>query len=380
VKLRASTKIAIGAVVVIVAVPLGYKLVTDRMILGQKFPEIAPGQATLLGIDPGSGYHIIVANDVAALAEGGTDRLQPGDMSGGGSEPDTQRKLPIGPMLDVLQGNEKRLGEFIMSVNKLKAEEADLPLAAVWEAPDIEKAIAGDPKMKQKLETDLAMRLDGTPLDTVQDEKGILNGIVLRIPVPVRVMVAGKERRMVGTVIEPYRPRFTEELENRDFAEQQRLTLDTIKGYYRQAAEKVRSGALKKEDIAAALKAKISPARIQELASAPTEILSKAKIILNENFMESARVVSGAGDSEKPEFNLVMNLTDEGRRRLWQYSKLRKGSQLLFVVNGMAIAAPVVSAEIPQSDVTITNLPDGDIAKDAVETINRYAQGKGKAR
>jgi hypothetical protein len=283
-------------------------------------------------------------------------------------------------MLDVLQGNEKRLGEFIMSVNKLKAEEADLPLAAVWEAPDIEKAIAGDPKMKQKLETDLAMRLDGTPLDTVQDEKGILNGIVLRIPVPVRVMVAGKERRMVGTVIEPYRPRFTEELENRDFAEQQRLTLDTIKGYYRQAAEKVRSGALKKEDIAAALKAKISPARIQELASAPTEILSKAKIILNENFMESARVVSGAGDSEKPEFNLVMNLTDEGRRRLWQYSKLRKGSQLLFVVNGMAIAAPVVSAEIPQSDVTITNLPDGDIAKDAVETINRYAQGKGKAR
>ena len=377
-RLRASTKIAIGAAVVFVAVPVAYRLVTDRMILGEIFPEIAPGKATLLGIDPGSGYHIIVANEVAALVEGGTDKLVTGDMGESSSDASTQRKLPIAPMLEVLQGNDKRLGDFIMSVDKIKADEADNALAAVWDKADLEKAISGDPKLKPKLESDLNVHLDGTPLDVVR-VRSIMNGIVVRIPVPVNVMVAGKMRQLTGTVVEAYRPMFVSELENRKFAEQN-LTVDVIRGYYVEAARKILSGAQAKENVAGALKAKISPKRIEDLAAAPTMILSKAKVILNDSFIKSAGMDSNAGNSDRPAYDLTLKLTEQGRKRLWQYSKLRSGSQLLFVVNGMAIAAPVVSEEIPQADVTIANLQNGEIVKDAVETINRYAQGKGNAR
>lgn len=377
-RLRASTKIAIGAAAAFVAVPIAYKVVTDRMILGEVFTEIKPGRATLLGIDSGSGYHIVVANEVAALVPGGADRLGTGDMSGSGSDADTHRKLPIEPMLEVLQGNSKRLGAFIMAINQIKAEDADVPGAAVWDAGDVAKAVQGDAKLRRMLESDLNVRLDGTPLDVVR-EGSIMNGIVLRIPVPVNVTVAGAPRKMVGEVLEPYRPRFAMDLESRKFSEQ-RLTKDMIRGYYFEEAKKVITGVQPKENVAASLKSRFSPQRMTELASAPEEILSKAKVILNEGLVENARMDSVAGDSGKATFKLVMNLTDEGRRRLWQYSKLRRGSQLLFVVNGMAIAAPVVGSEIPQAEVTITNLPDGDIVKDAVETINRYAQGKGNAK
>jgi hypothetical protein len=53
---------------------------------------------------------------------------------------------------------------------------------------------------------------------------------------------------------------------------------------------------------------------------------------------------------------------------------------LLFVVNGTAIAAPTIAGEIPRAEVTMTNLPDGDLVRGAVETLNKYANGKGTLR
>ncbi|MCA1998102.1 MAG: hypothetical protein LDL56_12850, partial [Armatimonadetes bacterium] len=69
-RLRATQKIAIGFVALTAVVVFGYKFVTDRMVLTQRFPNLAPGKATLLGIDPGAGFRIVVANRIAGLVQG----------------------------------------------------------------------------------------------------------------------------------------------------------------------------------------------------------------------------------------------------------------------------------------------------------------------
>jgi hypothetical protein len=373
VKLRASTKIAIGFVAVVGGVFFGYKYITDLMIRDTKFPEIKPGVATLLGIDPGSGYRIIVANDVAALVTGGSQ--EEGEMSERST--DTRKKLSIKNMLSVLQGDEKPLGKFVMALNEIKEGSADWPTRPVyWDAEDVQKALSGDAQLRAKLESDLNVKLDGTPLG-VLSIKAFQNGIIINLPVPVKVLVGGKQVEMVGRVLDPYRPRFCMELENEKLRDKL-YTPDTVRGFYIDASTKVANGEKPKEKVADSLKERMAPRRLADLAKAPTNILSKARIILNESFIEGARLEEFTPESGKPVYRLIMNLTDEGRRRLWQYSKLHGGTQLLFVVNGTAIAAPVVKNEIPQAEVTITNLRDGDLAKAAVETLNRHANVKGK--
>lgn len=385
-KLRASTKIAIGFVVVLAVTVFGYKAITDRMILGEKFPEIKPGPVTLFGIAPDSGYHIVVANQIASLVEGAAATMAPGEMTDSTTEEGGKRKLNIRFMLEALQGDTKHLGAFIMALNDIK-EGDDWPTQPVyWDAADIQKAIAGDEKLRAKLEHDLNVKLDGTPLDVVSI-RSIYNGIVLRIPVPVKVLVEGERTTLVGQVLQTYRPRFAMDLvrtlsqeDNSGLHKDKDVDESKIKGYYVQEARSLWSGQERKEDVVGSLKARIASDAIAKLAAAPTDILSKARVVLNESFVNDAEMVTHRGDSGKDTYSLIMNLNEEGRRRLWQYSKLNNNSQLLFVVNGTAIAAPTIAGEIPRADVTMTNLPDGDLVRGAVETLNKYANGKGTLR
>jgi hypothetical protein len=75
--------------------------------------------------------------------------------------------------------------------------------------------------------------------------------------------------------------------------------------------------------------------------------------------------------------DLTVKLTPEGRDRLWQYSRGRVNSQLLLIVNGIAIAAPRIQHELAQGELTITQMPDEVLVRDAVEIINENNR-KGK--
>lgn len=381
IKLRASAKILIGFVAVLLVSYYGYRVITDWIVFSRTYVNIPPGKVTLLGIDAGSGYRIIIANQAAQLVQGGKRDLDVGEIERA-DEGQGAKKIPIRQMMEILQGNEKDLGRFIMTLNNIKEGGPTWPTdAPEWDAEQIQKALNGDAALQKKLESDLNVRFDGTPLDTIR-LSALLNGIIIRLPVPVRVMVGNEQRTLVGRVLEPYRPQFTMDVEDR--FKEKNATDAMIRGYYREEAMKLQADPAKKENVRKALLARIDKKRVEEYRQAPELILSKARIILNENLIESADYEEYESSDGSKLYKINLHLTDEGRYRLWRYSKLlredryriwefykwKDRGQLLFVVNGTAIAAPWVEHELSSRTVTINRLQDLELVKEAVDTIN----------
>jgi hypothetical protein len=68
---------------------------------------------------------------------------------------------------------------------------------------------------------------------------------------------------------------------------------------------------------------------------------------------------------------MALNLTPEGKDRLWQFSRKGNiGAQLLVIHNGIAIAAPRIRHELAQSNVSITQLPERSLAQETVDFLN----------
>ncbi|HVL39118.1 MAG TPA: hypothetical protein VM328_06975 [Fimbriimonadaceae bacterium] len=367
IKMLKSTKIAIGFAVVAAASFYGYRLVGGMMIDGYEPKPVQPTRVNLLGVTTGNKYQIVVQNQIAVLMEspdGGfeapTDR-DPDALDTGGQ----RRRVPIKEMLLSMQGDEKALGRFIMIMNDMK--EADLPpMRVYWEVDDLRKALDGDADLLAKLKRDLGVGLDGRPLERLQ-LSSLENGIVIRKPVEVRVPVGGESKVLRGIVLQPYRSRFAFAVEA-SYAEKQ-VTREQVRGYVIEEARKLEENPSQLEDVRASLEARIDPATSRHLAAAPEALLRNAQIILNGNQMEDARLREYRDPDNRPLYDLVIDLTEEGRKRLWKYTRNRVGSQLLLVVDGVAIAAPRIEHELSMSEVTITQLQDGVLARSALEAI-----------
>jgi len=79
--------------------------------------------------------------------------------------------------------------------------------------------------------------------------------------------------------------------------------------------------------------------------------------------------------SGKTVADIRIHLTDEGRKRMWQYSRKNRGSQLLVIgENGIAIAAPRIESEITTGEVIINSVPNPSLAAELVETIKSYTK------
>lgn len=369
-KLHKEHKIAIGFVVLGAAAYFGYNGYAAYAIDRVKFAPIKPGRVNILGIDTSKGYRIIVANQVAQLIQGGVDEFGAPDFSETDSNSNQKRRVPLREMLQALQGDEVALGKFITGMNE-QLRQVEMPTEEIyWTTDDIQKALDGDAQLRAKLEADLNMRLDGKPLDQIR-MKSIQNGIVIKCRIPIDVPVEGQTRTLVGEVKVPYRPRFVEDLEKR-YEQQFNLTAEKIKGYYLELADELAANPATAEDITRSLRTRIDPAALQDrYAPKPLkDLLTTAQILLNDSFIEKASFNEQPGPEGKPVYDVQLDVNDEGRQRLWQFSRKQKGTQLLLVVDGIAIAAPRIRGEITQSQVTIRQIPDRGLVEEAVELIN----------
>ena len=126
-----------------------------------------------------------------------------------------------------------------------------------------------------------------------------------------------------------------------------------------------------------ALLARIDPERLRNFAAAPERVLQSAQVVINDDSIEGATRIERDSTNGVRFYDLRIDLTDDGRQRLWQYSKLRVGSQLLLVVDGIAIGAPRIEHELVGGEVTISQLPDKTLVDDAVQLMNN-AKKRGK--
>lgn len=365
-KLRSSTKIAIGFALVVLIGYGGYVKITDAMIMNQNFTPLAPGEINVIGVNTGAGYRVIVSNELAQLVvtQGG---FQAGDIDDPSADGAIKKRIPLREMLQTLQGDGKALGEFVMIMNDIS--DNDLPPVQVkWTKPDLEKAFAGDSKLKAKLESDLNMKLDGTPLPALRISS-LENGIVLAIPVKVDVLKNGVPTPVTGEVLEPFQSRLMKAVQA-DYAQDPRAT-DTVKaGYYEEEAMAVlKKGP--KENLQKEIGQKMSDSEIQALMDGPERILKSAFVVVNDNFITDAKYNTYTLSDGKPLHDLTLDLNDEGRRRLWKYSKRRVGDQLLLVSNGIAIAAPRIQQPLMESELTITKMPDQTTLDDFLDTFHK---------
>jgi hypothetical protein len=373
-KIRNSTKIAIGFVLLIAAVYFGYEMYSASVVDKLHFSEIKPGKVSLVGVNAGQGYKIIVAEQIAQLAEGDTGSFGPGEMNAQSASTETssgKRRIPLQELLQTLQGDEKALTRLVTVMNDDLRKAEIPPNPVIWNSKDLEAALNGDAAKRTKLISDIGVGLDGKPTGSIT-VTALMQGIVIRTPLTINVSVAGQVRPMTAQIDLPYRSIFTRNVEKRlgekswDPAHQQEM----IQGYYQEeATEEAAKNSY--EDVATVLKARTNPQMYLRFADGPQRVLENAKVILNEDFILNAKWVENNSQNQNTKlYDIVVNLNDEGRKRLWQYTRHRVGSQLLLIVNGVAIAAPRVQHELAQSEITITQLPDLSLVQEAVDTIN----------
>lgn len=364
-KIRSSTKIVIGFAMLTALGMAGYHYTMRMAIQNAHFDPVVPGQVNLVGVDAGAGYRIIVANQMAQLVQASQDFGGKESEDSGATEGAIKKRIPIREMLAVLRGDEKAVGPFVMTMNDMS--ENDLPpVAPVWKAEDIRKAIGGDKALATKLESDLNLKLDGTPLSKLRIT-AMESGIVIESPVTVKVNLNGQPKDVTGFVKEPYRPRLMKAVEVR-YAEKANLTEEMQAGFYREEAEKVVSGETPKENVAASLESIIAEEKSRERARVADRVLKSATVVVNDSH------ISGADSreydtSDGKRYDLRISMTDEGSRRLWKYSSDKVGSQLLLITDGVAIDAPRISHELRQGELTITQMRDRVLVEDAVRML-----------
>lgn len=366
-RIASSTKIAIGFAVLAGSVIFGWRAISSAMIDGIKFDELEPDRVNILGLSPDARYRIIVANQVAQLVEGAAGKFEVNDDVDQ-RDSGEKKRIPLREMLNAMRGDEKALGEFIRVMNNQR--DLDIPDSQIWQAEDVQKALDGDATLQKKLAAALSVDLEGNPLSATT-AASLENGIGISLPVDVTVNVGSAPKTLTGRILVQYRPTFTsavwKHLEQKfDQGKEQ------IAGYWSEELNKIKERPESREDVRGSLEAQISPARTKSFAVAPNQILSKAKIVLTSRQIENASVAESEFQDGKRQFSLTMNLNDEGRKRLWQFSKRRVGDQLLLLMDGIAIAAPRIEHELAQGEVTINRLADESLVREVAELINTH--------
>ncbi len=375
-RFTASYKLAAGFVILALLATYGYKFANNLVIGGENLPPIKPGRVNIIGVDTSKGYRIIVQNQLAKMVQGGVEAFRAGDMSEEAAEEDgpNRRYIPIKEMLFALAGDDKALGTFIMKINEIKTDDW-ASTAKIWKSEDLEKAFGGDKALKGKLESDLNMHLDGSVLDHV-NKNSIYSGIIVDFPVTMKVQSDQGPKQRVARVQRWYRPNLIVTITDVNMTKTHKYyTLQDVANQYALEAERLKSGEITKENIVKSIQSMYSPSAVSMLAETPERIINSIVPVINENQINDATETVNQGQKGQL-YTLTFNLTDEGVKRIWHYTRDREGSQLLVVVDGVAISAPRIDHGINSANVQINNLEDESLVQDSIEALHEIKTKK----
>lgn len=373
--MRSSTKIGLATLVLVGGGYLGYNAYASYQVDHTVFADLKPGVVSLLGVDTGRDraldkvFKITVSNDIAQLVELDKGEELEGEVGSDQAEGANRRRVPIREMLQALEGDADAAGKLVVAMND-NLRKQELPSVEIlWDSKDLEKALAGDKALKDKLEADLNVHLDGQPLDKIRPSS-LTNGIVVRAYVPVKVLEGEQVTVLQAPIKLKFTPRFVD-MVTKHFEEIFNPSKETIMGYYLEEANSLKERPGDRQDVGLALKNLIDPKALEiQYAEGPNEILKGTRVLVTEKLMHGGEVHRHEGPNGKEFADLNIRLKDEGRKRLWQYSRRNPGSQLLLVdANGIAVAAPRITGELANPMVTIRNIQNPKMADGVVEQI-----------
>jgi cytochrome c551/c552 len=364
--MKPATKVMLVSAAAIAAVFGGLWGVGEYQLYKFDPKPIAPGNVTLIAMNPDLGFAIRVSNSVAQLIQ--VDKAGAGFGSDDRqSSTEDARRIPMKELLQSLQGDEEALVRLVAVLNKIDLDDLQ-PGVNEWAADDIQKALDGDPTLVAKLEKDLNIKLDGTPLNEVRYDN-ITSGIRIYVPIPIQVSIAGQPKTLTAKLPINFQPNFAKEVSN-IIEKRFNPSNEFIVGNYRDVAQKYLDGTASKEDIRSKLKKLIAEDMKMQMAEKPEQVLQGADVLVNESLLENATTSVRKDEKGNDIYTIHLNMTEEGRKRLWKYSRNRKGSSLLVVVNGVAIAAPKITTELAGKQLDLTDLREKRLVDDAVNEIN----------
>lgn len=381
-RLRGASKIAFWFVIIFGGGYLGWVYGVGAYLGSLNYSPPVPGSVSLLSLSPASGYRIKIIDRVAQLQpfEAGSFEATSSNLGlGGGSDGDSRKpSLPLNELIGTLRGDSQSATQFVMALNRLTPEqmdnsdnpEAGWPTVRIpWTAEQIQKALSGDATLQKKLINNLNMNLDGTPLDQV-NYQSLESGIIVETPSVLNVTINGVAKKIPVVISRPYRPdMIINVMKTVDSHPSQNFTSDKRLGTYIQFAKVVLAGKAKKEDIRKTLGFLIDPKGLQKYLAPAEQVIDATTVVISNQQIKGAtqEQTSVSGD---PVYSLELNLTPEGRMRLWKYSHTHHGDQLLLVSHGIAIAAPIIRSDLFTSQISIGEMKDKNLMDDAIASIN----------
>ena len=361
------------SVVVIGLLGFGYwlpRLYTQLFILPIEYPRLNPATINVIGIKL-TGEKIIVSGGIAKLVQTGeSDFASPGQADTIGAQ--SGIVISMKGLVESLQFKESGVSELLAALAKLDTENYP-PEDVVWLLDDILAAINGDEKLRAKLEGHLCTKLDGSPTDEISLSR-MRDGIVIRVNVPVRVPTDEGDTTVIGTVMLPFRTRLATQTIRHRLLETYEPDRATIEGVYEEVWEKM---ARVPEDVASSLNNLTSEAAVRRMAGRVERLLKRVTVLVTEAQITAADLITTPKPgSDKFLFTVDLELSTEGRNRLWQYTYLNPGCQLLFIWKGVAIAAPTVQHEMKYSTARITNIKHERSAQEAVRFLQQRSDDK----
>lgn len=342
----------------------GNWLYAEWAVGGKEFEPLKAGRVNLFGVEL-AGERIVVANGTAMLVRGSVTNEK--DASGSGDDA-RGPAIPIRALIGSLNGDKEALSELLESVNDIDPASFP-PLETVWEEEQLRAALKGDEALRRKLEDQLGTTLGGEPAERVS-LAALRAGITVRLRVPVEVP-GGRSgaRKVEGVVRVGYRTRLAEEiLNNRVIRDTFDPTGAALYGVVREVWAAMQKAP--RQDVRGDLERLLEGSSKARFARPVESLLSRTTILATEHQISDASLKEYDDPArDRSLFALQLSLTDEARYRLWKYTRGKERLQLLFAVDGVAVAAPIVQHEMKYSVVEILNVSDEVDARKAVQVI-----------
>lgn len=351
----------------------GNKLYVQYVILPKVMPLLVPGKVNLLGIKL-EGERIVISNGTARLLQGSGAEFGAGDdpeaMSedSGAAEEGGGTPVPLSAVVGALRQDPVAAGDLVAAFASVDTDTIP-PAELVWEQEGVERALAGDPQLQSKLEDDVCQGLDGKLLAKFRKSR-IRSGIYIRLHPKLQVHTQQGLAEVDAPVVVGFKTPLVERmLSNSQIRGKFDPTEAAWKGVYAEEGGKLASDA--RSNPRAALEKAISKSRLGELAKAANQLLARVTVLATEGEMGSSELEVKPKPGGKGEIGTVrLEVSDDSRIRMWQYTYRHPRCQLLFVYDGIGVAAPFVKSEMKYSTVTITNVTDTATAQEAVDAIN----------
>lgn len=361
-KVRPSTKIAIGFVTLLAAGYGGTKLYTAVRLGGVKLDPIPSEELCLVAISKEAKVKILSVNRMVQVVEASDEFRAGGSDTGGADTGSIKSRVPMKELLGILNGDASGATGLIFKLGKKDTSEEASEEAPLWSNVDAEKAIAGDPTLKAKLESDLGVGLDGK-LPQKLNRTAFYHGIRLQVPVTFDIPNAsGKPVKGFNTV--PIKSRAMSTLYKE--LESKFLDAEALDRFYAEFLAK--NGGTSKETPVELIQSLLKKGEGSEGYVKALNILKNSLIITNLKMIERASVEEVKNEKETS-YDLTIHLTDEGAARLWKYSSEHPNTKIILVSKKVPIAAASIGSQLNSKELVIKQIADKTLVQEAVDLV-----------